>query len=166
MHEISTQLAPLADYKKIRSVDGFEHISREYPIYLTDESKLSPEPFDHLFFPANEPELAAILKEMAAGKINVTIAGARTGLVGGCVPRKGALVSLENFDRIQSMGYDHSADEWRVRSQCAGNLGSLNSQLSSKNFSDIESCRDQAGLNALHDFKQEPAGYCHPPAPT
>ena len=100
MHEIQTQLAPLADYNKIRRIDGFDHISREYPTYLTDESKLSPEPFDHLFFPADEAELAAVFKQMAARRINVTIAGARTGLVGGCVPRKGALVSLENFDRV------------------------------------------------------------------
>lgn len=166
MHEITTQLVALADYKKIRRVDGFERISREYPIYLTDESKLSPEPFDHLFFPADESELAAILMEMRARKINVTIAGARTGLVGGCVPRQGALVSLENFDRVQSIAYDHPADEWRVRSQCAVNLRSLDSQLSSKNFPDIERCGDQAALNNLRNFKQDPTGYFYPPDPT
>ena len=166
MHEITTQLVALADFKKVRRVDGFERISREYPIYLTDESKLSPEPFDHLFFPADESELAAILMEMAAGKINVTIAGARTGLVGGCVPRKGALVSLENFDRVQDIVYDHPADEWRVRSQCAVNLRSLNSQLSSKNFPDIERCGDPAALDALQEFKQDQTGYFYPPDPT
>ena len=156
----------MADYKKVRRVDGFERISSEYPIYLTDESKLSPEPFDYLFFPADEPELAAVLQAMAAQKIKVTIAGARTGLVGGCVPRRGALVSLENFDRIQAIKYDSSADEWRVRSQCAVNLRSLNSQLSLKNFPDIERCGDQAALAALQDFKQDPAAYFYPPDPT
>ena len=166
MHEISTQLVALTDYKKIRRVDGFELISSEYPIYLTDESKLSPEPFDLLFFPADESELAAVLRQMAARKINVTIAGARTGLVGGCVPRQGALVSLENFDRVQTIYYDHPAAEWRVRSQCAVNLRSLNSQLSSKTFPDIERCGDQAALDALRGFKQDPADYFYPPDPT
>ncbi|CAB1061609.1 hypothetical protein D1BOALGB6SA_6384 [Olavius sp. associated proteobacterium Delta 1] len=166
MHEISTQLVALADYKKVRRIDGFERISGEYPIYLTDESKLSPGTFDHLFFPADESELAAVLQEMVAQKINVTIAGARTGLVGGCVPRNGALVSLENFDRVQAIVYDHSADEWRVRSQCAVNLRTLNSQLSIKNFPDIERCGDQSALNALHGFKQDPADYFYPPDPT
>ncbi len=166
MHEIYTQLVPLTDYNKIRRVDGFERISREYPIYLTDESKLSPEPFDHLFFPADEAELAAILKQMSARKINVTIAGARTGLVGGCVPRKGALVSLENFDRVQAVYYDKPADEWRVQSQCAVNLRSLNAQISGKNFPDIERCGDQSALNALHSFKEDPAVYFYPPDPT
>ncbi|MCK5118081.1 MAG: FAD-binding oxidoreductase, partial [Candidatus Latescibacteria bacterium] len=143
-----------------------ELISSEYPIYLTDESKLSPEPFDLLFFPADESELAAVLRQMAARKINVTIAGARTGLVGGCVPRQGALVSLENFDRVQTIYYDHPAAEWRVRSQCAVNLRSLNSQLSSKTFPDIERCGDQAALDALRGFKQDPADYFYPPDPT
>ncbi len=166
MHEISTQLAALADFKKIRRVDGFERISSEYPIYLTDESKLSPEPFDHLFFPVDEAELAVILKQMSARKINVTIAGARTGLVGGCVPRKGALVSLENFDRVQAVYYDHPAAEWRVQSQCAVNLRSLNSQISGKNFPDVERCGDQSALNALHSFKEDPAVYFYPPDPT
>ena len=111
MHEISTQLVPVADFNKIRCVEGFEQISDEYPTYLTDESKLSPEPFDYLFFPMDEAELIAILKQMSDRKINVTIAGARTGLVGGCVPRKGALVSLENFDRVRTIYYDHSTGE-------------------------------------------------------
>jgi D-lactate dehydrogenase (cytochrome) len=166
MHEISTQLVALADYKKIRRIDGFERISREYPIYLTDESKLSPEPFDHLFFPADESELAATLTEMAARKINVTIAGARTGLVGGCVPRRGALVSLENLDRVQGIYHDLPADEWRVRSQCAVNLRSLNSQISSKNFPDVERCGDRSAMDALQHFKENPAVYFYPPDPT
>ena len=107
MHEISTQLVPLADFDKIRCVEGFKQISNEYPTYLTDESKLSPQPFDYLFFPMDEAELAAILKKMSDHNVKVTIAGARTGLVGGCVPRKGALVSLENFDRVKSITWDH-----------------------------------------------------------
>ncbi len=166
MHEITSQLVPLADFNKIRRVDGFEHIRTEYPIYLTDESKLSPEPFDYLFFPADEPELAAILTQMADRKINLTIAGARTGLVGGCVPRKGALVSLENFDRVRSIDFDRPAAEWRVRSECAVNLRSLNSQISNKRFPDIERCGDQSALNALHGFREDPADYFYPPDPT
>jgi len=166
MHEISTQLAAMADFDKIRRVDGFERIRSQYPIYLTDESKLSPEPFDHLFFPADESELAAVLKQMAARKINVTIAGARTGLVGGCVPRGGALVSLENFDRVQAVEYDHPAAEWRVRSGCAVNLRTLNSQISSKKFPDIERCGDPSVLKDLQRFRQDPAVYFYPPDPT
>jgi D-lactate dehydrogenase (cytochrome) len=166
MHEISTQLVALADYEKIRRVEGFKRISSEYQTYLTDESKLSPEPFDYLFFPMDEAELASILKQMSERKVNVTIAGARTGLVGGCVPRKGALVSLENFDRVNTLYYDGNADEWRIRCQCAVNLRSLNAQITSKNFPDLQRCGNQATLNALSRFKEDPANYFYPPDPT
>jgi D-lactate dehydrogenase (cytochrome) len=166
MHEISTQLVPLADFNKIRCAKGFKQISNEYPTYLTDESKLSPQPFDYLFFPMDEAELAAILKQMSDLKVKVTIAGARTGLVGGCVPRKGALVSLENFDRVKSITWDHQADEWRIQCQCALDLRSLNDQIVSKNLPDIANCGDRQALDALKRFKEDPAGYFYPPDPT
>jgi D-lactate dehydrogenase (cytochrome) len=166
MHEISTQLVPLADFNKIRCVEVFDRISAEYPTYLTDESKLSPEPFDYLFFPMDEAELAAILKQMSARKVKVTIAGARTGLVGGCVPRKGALVSLENFDRAKSIAWDSEAKEWRIQCQCALDLRSINDQVVSKNFPDIASCGDRQALEALKRFKEDPTGYFYPPDPT
>jgi FAD/FMN-containing dehydrogenase len=136
-HKISSRPAPLADFNKIRCVKGYDRICAEYPTYLTDESKLSPQPFDYLLFPMDEAELAAVLNHMAEHKINVTIAAARTGLVGGCVPPKGALVSLENFDRVQGLDYDSEADEWQVRAQCAVNLRSLGTQIASKNFTDV-----------------------------
>ena len=166
MHEISTQLVPLADFDKIRRAEGFERISSEYPTYLTDESKLSPEPFDYLFFPMDEAELAAIFKQMSARDIQVTIAGARTGLVGGCVPPKGALVSLENFDRVRTVTYDRNAGQWQVTCQCAVNLRSLGTQIASKNFPDVARCGDSAALNSLKRFKEDPANYFYPPDPT
>ncbi len=165
-HKISTQLVPLADFDKIRRVEGFDRISAEYPIYLTDESKLSPAPFDHLFFPMDEAELAAIFKQMSAQKIKVTIAGARTGLVGGCVPREGALISLENFDRVKSITWDPEAEEWRIRCQCALDLRSINDQIVSKNLPDIANCGDRHALDALQRFKEDPATYFYPPDPT
>jgi D-lactate dehydrogenase (cytochrome) len=166
MHEILAQPVPLADYNKIRRVEGYDRIRAEYPTYLTDESNLSPQPFDYLFFPMDEAELASIFKQMTDRKIHVTIAAARTGLVGGCVPPKGALVSLENFDRVRAICYDTKANEWQVRSQCAVNLRSLGAQIASKNFPDVQRCADQRSLKALKCFKEDPANYFYPPDPT
>ena len=166
MHEISTQLVPFADFNKIRVIEGFDRIRTEYPAYLTDESKLSPEPFDYLFFPMDESELGAILKQMSAQRIKVTIAGARTGLVGGCVPRKGALVSLENFDRVKSVNWDPKALEWRIQCQSALNLRTLSEQLATKKLPDIANCGDRQALDALKRFKEDPARYFYPPDPT
>jgi len=106
MHEITCQSIEPADFKAVRCVEGFENIAAEYPAYLTDESRFSCQPFDYLFFPRSEAELSAVLKEMARRRVKVTIAGARTGLVGGCVPNQGALVSLENFDRVLNLYFD------------------------------------------------------------
>ena len=166
MNAISTRPAPLADFKKVRCIEGYDRICAEYPTYLTDESKLSPQPFDYLFFPMDEAELAAILSHMAERKMNVTIAAARTGLVGGCVPPKGALVSLENFDRVLAIDYDSGAEEWQVRSQCAVNLRTLGTQIASKHFPDVQRCGDQASMDALNRFKKDPVEYFYPPDPT
>jgi len=163
---ISTQLVPFADFNKIRCVEGFDRIGAEYPTYLTDESKLSPQPFDFLFFPMDEAELAAILKQMSAQKVKVTIAGSRTGLVGGCVPREGALVSLENFDRVKSIFWDPKSEEWQIQCQCALDLRSLNDQIVSKNLPDIANCGDRRALDALKQFKEDPTAYFYPPDPT
>ena len=165
-HKISSRPAPLADFKKVRCIEGYDRICTEYPTYLTDESKLSSQPFDYLLFPLDEAELAAVLKHMAGRKMSVTIAAARTGLVGGCVPPQGALVSLENFDRVQGIDYDPGADEWQIQAQCAVNLRSLGTQIASKNFPDIQRCGDPAAVEALARFKADPEDYFYPPDPT
>lgn len=166
MHEIYAQPAPEVDIKQVKSVEGFENILAEYPVYLTDESKLSPQPFDYLFFPKNEAELAAIVREMSRRKVPTTVAGARTGLVGGCVPHGGALISLERLDQIERIWYDPAAGEWRVRAQTSLSLKSLESMLKSRQFPALERSADPAVQADLVRFKADPHGYFYPPDPT
>ena len=166
MHELTSNSIEPADFHSVRRVDGFENISAEYPAYLTDESKFSCRPFDHLFFPRSEPELSAVVKEMARCGIKITIAGARTGLVGGCVPNQGALVSLENFDRVLALYYDVPTAEWRLSAQCAVNLRTIAAQLAAKSFPDIERCADGMTLLEMDRFRQDPDFYFYPPDPT
>jgi D-lactate dehydrogenase (cytochrome) len=150
----------------VRRVDGFENIIAGYPAYLTDESKFSCRPFDHLFFPRSESELSAVVKEMARRGVKATIAGARTGLVGGCVPNEGALVSLENFDRVLALYYDAPTAEWRLSAQCAVNLRTIAAQLAAKSIPDIERCADAMTLLEMDRFRQDPDFYFYPPDPT
>ena len=82
MHEIYSHATPFVEFKSVKSIAGYDRIKSEYSAYLTDESKISSTPFDFLFFPKNEAELAAVIREMSARKIPLTIAGARTGIVG------------------------------------------------------------------------------------
>jgi D-lactate dehydrogenase (cytochrome) len=166
MHEITSRPAPPADFAKVRKVEGFAEIKSSFPTYMSDESNLTLDPFDFLFFPKNEAELAAVLQEMGRRGVKVTIAGARTGLVGGCVPPEGALISLEHFDRVLSIYYVPQAEEWRLRVQCAVTLRDLNAMAVHKRFPELERCGDEQVLNQLKRFEQERASYFYPPDPT
>ena len=166
MHEINSLIIEPAEFEKIRRVEGFENIAGEYPAYLTDESKFSCRPFDHLFFPRSEAELSAVMQEMASRDVTVTIAGARTGLVGGCVPNQGALVSLENFDRVLALYYDVPSAEWRLKAQCAVNLRTIAGQLAVKSIPDIGRCADGMTLIEMDRFRQDPGSFFYPPDPT
>jgi len=166
MHEIRCQPVEPVDFNTVRRVEGFDNIKAEFPAYLTDESKFSCQPFDHLFFPRSEAELSTVMKEMARRDVKVTIAGARTGLVGGCVPNEGALVSLENFDRMLALYYDVPSAEWRLKAQCAVNLRTIAAQLAVKSIPDIERCADGMTLIEMDRFRQDPDFYFYPPDPT
>ena len=166
MYEITSQATETAQFETVRRVEGFENITAQFPSYLTDESKFSCKPFDHLFFPRTEAELSAVMKEMARRGVRVTIAGARTGLVGGCVPNQGALVSLENFDRILALYYDQPSAEWRLKAQCAATLRAIAAQLAAKSIPDIERCAEGMTLIEMDRFRQDPDPYFYPPDPT
>jgi D-lactate dehydrogenase (cytochrome) len=166
MHEIVSQALRPADIATVRCVEGFERIRTGYPAYLSDESKLSCQPFELLFFPRSEAELAAVLGETARRGIKVTIAGARTGLVGGCVPSEGALVSLENLDRTVALYHDLPCGEWRLAAQPAVSLRAIAEQLAARRFPQIEHSADGAALAALERFRQGPEAYFYPPDPT
>lgn len=71
--------------------------------YLTDASNLAGGHAEKLFVPDAAREISEILTEANRKKIPVTISGARTGIVGGAIPFGGFLISLEKFNRIESI---------------------------------------------------------------
>ncbi len=79
---------------------------------------------------------------------------------------EGALVSLENFDRVLALYFDAPAAEWRLRAQCAVNLRTIAAQLAVKSIPDIERCADGAILLEMDRFRQDPDFYFYPPDPT
>jgi D-lactate dehydrogenase (cytochrome) len=165
-HEIYAQPAPPADYQQVRRVEGFDSIQAEYPGYLSDESKLVSRSADLLFFPKDEAELAAIIREMASQQVPITIAGARTGLVGGSVPARGAVVSMERFDQVESIYYDEPSAEWRVIALTSVSLKSLGAMLSVKSFPMLERTADPDLKAQYERFKTDPSTYFYPPDPT
>ena len=166
MHEITSKPAPFVEFEQVKCIEGYEKIKTDYAAYLTDESKFSSLPFDYLFFPKNEAELAAVIREMKKRKVRITVAGARTGLVGGCVPQEGALVSLEHLDKVEALYYDQFAEEWCLRAQTSVSLNSLDGMLKTKLFQDIEKSENPYLANELARFKEDSTIYFYPPDPT
>lgn len=74
-------------------------LPEEIQNYLVDASNFKGY-CDAVFLPADEKEIIEILKEANSKKQKVTIAGNRTGLSGGCVPRGGIVISTEKMDKI------------------------------------------------------------------
>ncbi|MHB8192355.1 MAG: FAD-binding oxidoreductase [Bellilinea sp.] len=166
MHEIHSILPSEINFNQIKSVDGFDVITRDFPDYLTDESRFAAYPFDPLYFPNNEAELSAILREMNRQKKPVTVAAARTGLVGGSVPTTGAVISLVKFDEIEAVYFCQDAEEWRIRAQPAVNLHVLNDLIKTRRSPALENHANPVVKQDLYNFKQDPDKYFYPPDPT
>lgn len=68
--------------------------------YLTDASNMPGGSAEKLFVPETAEQVAEGLREASAMGTPVTIAGARTGTVGGAIPFGGAVLSLEKLNSI------------------------------------------------------------------
>lgn len=77
--------------------------SDEIQNYLTDASNLQGGHAQKLFIAESAEEISEILKEANAGKIPVTVSGARTGTVAGAIPFGGYVVSLEKLNFIKEI---------------------------------------------------------------
>lgn len=67
--------------------------------YLKDASNFKGN-CNEVYIPSNKEELHNAISECHKNKTPFTIAGARTGLGGGCVPLEGVVISTEKLDRI------------------------------------------------------------------
>ncbi|MFX0066204.1 MAG: FAD-binding oxidoreductase [Candidatus Hermodarchaeota archaeon] len=160
-----TSAVPLSD---IRKIQGQSRITEFFPGYLMDESKFSTEEVsaELLFFPKNENELAAVMKECNQKNILMTISGARTGIVGSAVPLGGAVISLEKLDKILSVNYDEKRKKWFVRAQAGVTLKDLNDNVINKKFFDLRDSSNHEQKELIQKFKDDPVKYFYPVDPT
>jgi D-lactate dehydrogenase (cytochrome) len=166
MHEISSEIVPFADFTGIRCISDYSEIIKDYSSYLCDESKLAHQGVQYLFFPTTEGELSTIFKEMGKRNVNVTISGARTGLVGGAVPYGGAIVSLERFDKILGLRYDTHSKEWLVKAECGVTIRDLNNWAMNKTFPGLSKNGSPETKGFLKKYQENDATYFYPPDPT
>lgn len=166
MHEITCQSVPVVPFETVRRVEGLAEIAENYAPYLADESRLPHEGADFLFFPNDEAELAAVMREMGTRGLAVTVAGARTGLVGGCVPAGGAVVALDRFDKTLGLRFDEPTGEWRVLAEAAVTLRDLADWINKKTFPGLTQRASPETLAALDTFKDDRRSFFYPPDPT
>ena len=132
----------------------------EYADYLFDESRTMGHA-DYIAFPANEAELAEVVRWCAERRIPLTAQGALTGLAGGASPAGGLILNLQRMNRILGL---HRAENgtYYLRVQPGLRLAQLRRALLLKAF-DV-SAWDESSLEALRDIR--PGQLFFPPDPT
>ncbi len=96
----------------------------EFTAYLEDTSNL-PGDAAILYIPETVSDIQEALAACRAGKMPLTCSAGRTGTTGGCVPRQGAILSLEKFDRI----IDIDPKKFTARVQAGVRLEDLTAEL-------------------------------------
>jgi len=139
-----------------------QDVTRDYPDYLRDESRLVGRA-DSISFPASEQELRDVLSEMATKSIPVAVQGARTGIAGGAVPAGGHIINLSRLNSITGLRQDTVTKRFHVMVQPGLVLSQLRLALASKNFETIGWSAES--LAALAEYRK-PGAWFFPPDPT
>ena len=75
----------------------------EFLSYLEDASNFREGSAEILYIPENEKEVVEVVKEAVDKKLPLTISGAGTGTVGGRIPTRGGIISLEKLNRVKEV---------------------------------------------------------------
>ena len=144
----------------MRETNLIRKMSPEYADYLFDESRTMGSA-DYIAFPANETELAEVVRRCAENRIPLTAQGALTGLAGGASPERGLILNLQRMNRI--LGMRKGADDtYFVRVQPGLRLAQLRRALAVKAF-DVAGW-DEESLATLKEIR--PGQLFFPPDPT
>lgn len=127
MNLIKPDITYYSDIKSIKYIEGSFRISEEYPDYLVDESRLSGNPVETIFFPETTSDVSAIMRDIHKRGLSVCVSGARTGVVGGAVATNvDCVISLSGMNEI--LDFDNKS----IRAQCGTTLDELNNYISEK----------------------------------
>jgi len=158
-------------FETIKYIHGEEIIKKEYGTYLMDESKFIGEA-EYLFFPKNEAELIHIANFLVENQIKIYCEGTRTGITGSCVPLKGAIISMENMNKILGFDYDDSKKRFFLKVEPGITLKEINEFLASlstiiDNKINIKKLKiSQNTINAYENLKKSKQTLYYPVDPT
>ncbi len=111
--------------------DLLHNVETDFPDYLRDESRKTGRA-GSISFPVNEQEIQAVLAQARAGKLGVTVQGARTGITAGCVPYGGHILNLSRMNRITGMA--HTGNRYTLSVQPGVLLADIRTALASREF--------------------------------
>ncbi|MHA2294450.1 MAG: FAD-binding oxidoreductase [Candidatus Hodarchaeales archaeon] len=159
-HVIESKKPLPVELNRIKAIVGQDIIEKTYPAYLVDESKKDIGIADQLYFPKTVDEVSTIFRELQARKQAITISGARTGIVGGCIPLGGTVVSLEKMNSITGIRYDMDSDSWFIKCQAGVTLIELAEAVMKKNLKLTDEYNE-----VMEKFKEE-REFIYPVDPT
>ncbi|MFW5923049.1 MAG: FAD-binding oxidoreductase [Planctomycetota bacterium] len=97
-------------------VEGRRRIQTQFGGYLQDESRTAARTVRGIFLPHNLAQAADAIRQCRRRGWQLSIAGARTGIVGGAVPLEAdAVLGLEKLNRIYSLNYHIPGDHFSAR---------------------------------------------------
>ncbi|MBQ0105721.1 MAG: FAD-binding oxidoreductase [Armatimonadetes bacterium] len=76
--------------------------NNNYSDYLSDESRTEGK-CDYISFPENEEDIKDIISALSKINLPVTVQGGMTGITGGAVPQKGAVLNLSKMNKMGSV---------------------------------------------------------------
>ena len=158
--------APSGQDVSLHWIDSEDTVRTEYEKYLTDESRFGEGRARIIFFPESEEQISAFLRRMCSESIPVTVSAGRTGIVGGAVPPRGAILSTERMNRILGLRFDSATGEWLVRVQPGVILRDLHTKIERKEFRELLTHASESEKKDLERFLEDPQRYFYPPDPT
>lgn len=124
-------------------------LGSELEEYVRDESRTVGRA-ETISFPANEAEVRAVLRELYASGMPITVQGARTGLAAGAVPNGGHVLNLSRMDAVLGLRRD-SDGTFYLRVQPGMVLANLRKALANKSLSTTGwDARSLAALEELY----------------
>lgn len=136
--------------------------NNEFQEYLRDESR-SVGQAESISFPRTIGEVKEIVAHINQQQIPLTIQGARTGLAGGAVPRRGHIMNLSRLNNIKGLRHDAASNTFFLTVEPGVLLTHLRQALQELSFPTATWTPES--LAALNQLQQQ-GPHFFPPDPT
>ena len=116
-------------------IQGVDTIREKYLDYLKDESRLTGNVPERIYFPTSTDEVSQAIIDIKRRGETVTISGARTGIVGGAVSKNCKnILSLEKLVFTPQVFFNKQTNSWAVKVGAGTRLNELHKILQKKKY--------------------------------